>query len=225
MLNLPGQCPSVLLQVEHMKKLDAEKPRRPGRPSKADSELGPSAKVRILETALRLFYQHGIHSVGIDRIIAESQIAKMTFFKHFPTKRELILEFLKVRDERYIGWFVDTLNQLTADKKKRLAAAIDVVEIWFKSKDFRGCAFINTTAEVGSGDMQEKNLCVAHKRRLTELLEQLASEAGYHHAPLLAEQLVTVIDGATVRAQMEGAEAGIHALRCTSKAILKMHKS
>lgn len=199
--------------------------RKAGRPSKADGLNEPSAKQRIVETALLLFYKYGIHTVGVDRIIAESQVAKMTFFKHFPTKQDLVLEFLKVRDDRYMYWFAKTLTSITQDKKKQLNASIEVAERWFKDPQFRGCAFINTTADVGPGDQKEKIICVYHKRRLADFLQGLAEEAGYKNAKKLANQLLTIIDGATVRAQMDGPEAGITALRDCAKDILKSHQS
>lgn len=194
-----------------------------GRPSKilADGEL--SAKDKILETALNLFYQHGINSVGVDRIIAEADIAKMTFFKHFPTKRDLILEFLKIRDERYMNWVHDNLVSITTDEKKQLAASIEVMFRWFKLIDFRGCAFINTTAEVGPGISEEKILCVSHKKRLTKFLSDLAKKGDYKKPDVLADLLVTAIDGATIRAQMEGAEPAIKVLKLTSQILLEKY--
>lgn len=195
-----------------------------GRPSKVEGSTELSAKQRIVETALRLFYQHGIHTIGVDRIIAESQVAKMTFFNHFPTKKDLILEFLRVRDDRYMQWFETTLDSITKDKKKRLQACLKVIEIWFRDPQFRGCVFINTAAEVGPGENEEKILCVGHKKRLAEFIEAVASDAGYKQVKKLANQLVTVIDGATVRAQMDGPEAGVEALMDCAKALLKNQK-
>lgn len=199
--------------------------RKRGRPSKESAANEVCAKDRLIDTALLLFYQFGIHSVGVDRIIAESQVAKMTFFKHFPTKRDLILEFLRVRDERYMQWFVGTLDSITTDKKKRLPACVDVVALWFQDPKFRGCAFINTTVEIGSGETAEKVLCVSHKKRLREFLETVADDAGIKKSKELSDILVTLIDGATVRAQMDGAEAGVKALREAALPILKIYNS
>jgi AcrR family transcriptional regulator len=195
--------------------------RKRGRPAKSASADSPSARDRLVDTAVRLFYQHGIHAVGVDRIIEESEVAKKTFFNHFPTKRDLVLEFLRVRDERYMKWFSDTLDSITLDKKKRLAAAIRVIEMWFRDPNFRGCAFINTSADVGVGGREEKNICVSHKKRLADFLEGLAKEAGHPEPGRLASQLVTLIDGATVRAQMDGAEAGVAVLKDTAGVLLE----
>ncbi|MBY0452174.1 MAG: TetR/AcrR family transcriptional regulator, partial [Bdellovibrionaceae bacterium] len=154
--------------------------RKRGRPP-ADLGNELCAKDKLIETALRLFYRYGVNAIGVDRIIAESNVAKMTFFKHFPTKRDLILEFLRVRDLRFAAWFNKTLEAKAKNKKKKLGAAIEVIEVWFKSSDFRGCAFINTTAESGPEKNEEKVLCLGHKTHFAQILEQLAKSDGFEN--------------------------------------------
>ena len=195
-----------------------------GRPKKqlADGEL--SAKQKIVETALELFYQQGINCVGVDRIIEEAGIAKMTFFKHFPTKKDLILEFLKVRDERYLNWVDTQVKAITTNEAKQLEACLEVMAKWFQLDDFRGCAFINTTVEVGPGDNQEKLICVSHKNSLSQYLTQLATQAGYKNPEALADLLVIVIDGATIRAQMDSPAHAIPSLKQASEILLKNFK-
>ncbi|MBY0554859.1 TetR/AcrR family transcriptional regulator [bacterium] len=203
-----------------MKNMAKVTPKKRGRPP---TDLGGElcAKDKLIETTLRLFYRYGVNSVGVDRIIAESNVSKMTFFKHFPTKRDLILEFLRVRDNRFVEWFNKTLEAKITNKKKRLGAAIEVIEVWFKSSDFRGCAFINTTAESGPDHNEEKTLCLGHKIHFAKILEALAVADGYKNSKMIANRLALVIDGATIRAQMEGPQAGIEALRNLTDLILK----
>jgi AcrR family transcriptional regulator len=202
-----------------MKSMSKTIAKKRGRPP-ADLGGEPCAKDKLIETALRLFYRYGINSVGVDRIIAESNVAKMTFFKHFPTKRDLILEFLKVRDERFAIWFNEALAVKAKDKKKKLGVAIELIETWFQSADFRGCAFINTTAESGPEQNEEKALCLGHKKHFAKILEELAKNDGYKNPKVIADQLVVAIDGATVRAQMDGPKAGIESLGSLVQVIL-----
>lgn len=193
--------------------------KRKGRPP---LNLGsePCAKDKLIETALRLFYRFGIHSVGVDRIVAESNVSKMTLFKYFPTKRDLVLEFLRVRDQRYSSWFHKTLDEQPPGKPNRLYDAVEVMKSWFKSPDFRGCAFINTTAESGPEYNEEKQLCSEHKKHLLDELEIEARKAGYKDPRQVADQLLIAIDGATIRAQMDGPEAGAAALESIAAIIL-----
>lgn len=199
-------------------KKDSEKKR--GRPRATQAgEL--SAKDKLIETALKLFYRFGINSVGVDRVIEEADVAKMTFFKHFPTKRHLILEFLKIRDERFLQWFQATVAELVPKSESHLHAAISTVEIWFRNPDFRGCAFINTTVETGPEHNQEKEICSDHKKSFACILEDLAKLDGYKNPKEIADHLVLAIDGATIRAQMEGPERGIAALESIVKVLIE----
>lgn len=206
-----------------MKNMTKMNPRKRGRPP---ADLGGElcAKDKLLKTALQLFYRYGINSIGVDRIIAEAQVSKMTFFKHFPTKRDLILEFLKARDEQFSQWFKKTLESKLDNRRKRLPVAIEVIEAWFRSDDFRGCAFINTTAESGPEKNEEKSICLGHKIHFAKILEELASSDGIKNSKYIADQLVVAIDGATIRAQMDGSQAGILALRSLTSIILEQRK-
>jgi AcrR family transcriptional regulator len=144
----------------------------------------------------------------------------MTFFKHFPTKRDLILEFLKVRDERFSAWFNKTLETKLKPGKGKLSAAVETIGVWFNSPDFRGCAFINTTAESGPDKNEEKALCLGHKKHFAKILEELARQDGHQNAKIVADQLLIAIDGATIRAQMDGPQAGMTALNSLTEVIL-----
>lgn len=160
---------------------------------------------RVLETAARLFYAEGIRGVGIDRIIAESGVAKASFYRHFPSKDELVLAFLRLRHERWMHWFTSALEAACAQRGPALVRAAEVLQQWFEQPDFRGCAFINTLAEGGlSGEAI--GLVQSHKDELADCLQALAQRAG--HAPQaaarLAEQALIVVEGAIVRAQMTG---------------------
>lgn len=109
-----------------------------------------SARNRILKTALSLFNEVGVHSTGIDRIISESGVAKMTFYNHFPSKNDLITAYLGHLDER--GF--DRLKRHTIEKTKnprlQLLGIFDALEDWFQETDYRGCAFTKGLADFGN---------------------------------------------------------------------------
>ncbi|NET11247.1 MAG: helix-turn-helix transcriptional regulator, partial [Symploca sp. SIO2B6] len=118
----------------------------------------PPVRDRILAAASRLFYQEGIQNVGVDRIISESGVAKMSLYNHFKSKDALIAAWLKQRDEEWCTWFharMDALStgidvegsQLIA-AQRRLLIIFDVLYEWFEQPNFRGCAFINSTVEL-----------------------------------------------------------------------------
>src|SRR5215475_206873 len=101
------------------------------------------ARQRILGAADRLFYQNGIRAVGIDRIIAEAGVAKMTLYAHFPSKDDLILAVLRYREECVLGFFRSAIEKHEKRKQDRLRAFFSALKEWFESPGFRGCAFIN----------------------------------------------------------------------------------
>src|SRR3954462_9993225 len=100
-----------------------------------------SARERILETAYELFSRHGTRAVDVDRIIAECGIAKMTLYRNFPSKDELILAFLERRDERWTrAWLQAEAQRRGATPAQQLLAIFDTFEGWFARDDFEGCA-------------------------------------------------------------------------------------
>lgn len=162
----------------------------------------PPARERILATASRLFYQEGLRATGIDRIIAESGVAKMSFYRHFPSKADLVRAFLEARHRAWMAWFAEAVEKRVASQG--FAALAGALGEWFAQPDFRGCAFINTVAEAGADYPQ----AVEHKRELAAFVEALAKRLGLPSPDRLAAKAMIVIEGAIVRAQM-GETAGL----------------
>lgn len=111
--------------------------------------LAPSgAKERILTAAYELFSQHGIGAVGIDTIIAKAGVAKMSLYRHFKSKEELVLAFLAMRESLWTHEWLE--NEMLATSKiptTRLLAIFDIFDRWFQEPDFEGCSFINVLLE------------------------------------------------------------------------------
>jgi AcrR family transcriptional regulator len=161
-----------------------------------------SARERILSTAHRLFYLEGLQAVGIDRIIEEAGVAKMTFYRHFPSKNDLIATYLR---ERHRNW----MESLTKDVEARQAKTgggievyADILEDWFREPDFIGCAFINSVAEVHNYDSEVMNIAGIHATDMLHFLENLLAREGVADAKAVAEEAFLVIEGAIVRAHM-----------------------
>lgn len=161
------------------------------------------ARTRVLECAYRLFYRHGLRATGIDRIIAESGVAKASFYRHFPTKQALVEAYLDLRHARWMGWLESRLST-APDARAWLAALPDALDDWFRAPGFRGCAFINGHAEAGT---DAPAMTVTHKRELAARIARACSEAGLEPPQDAAADLLLAIEGAIVRAQMEGADA------------------
>lgn len=171
------------------------------------------ARQRILETADRLFYQEGLRATGIDRIIAESGVAKMSFYRHFPSKADLIATFLETRHERWLGWFEHAVDARLGKPGAGLEVIADVLREWFDEADFRGCAFINTVAESGSAEDDARRIAVEHKHRLADYLAAVAKRLHLARPQQVAEAAMIVIEGTIVRVQMTGDASSVAASR------------
>ena len=159
-------------------------------------------KERILEKATELFLRDGYHATGIDKIVAEANVAKMTLYNHFPSKNELIVAALKHRDQSWRAWFESRVNEVADTPKERLLAMFDVLQEWFVQEDFFGCAFINAAAEYGKEKESNKILDTIeeHKLLLALFVEKLAIQAGAADAKNLSLQLAALLEGAIVLA-------------------------
>ena len=110
-----------------------------------------AARERILETAFRLFYAKGIRAVGVDLIIAESGVAKATFYKHFPSKDDLVVAYLDKVDVIWSGQLRDAAAAAGPDPADQLVGLFDALGSACRRDGYRGCAFINAAAESQPG--------------------------------------------------------------------------
>ena len=174
-------------------------------PKPHESAGAPSARQRILLTAHDLFYRDGVRATGIDRIIAESGVAKLTFYRHFPAKNELILAFLEYRHELWMSWFVDALGRHGASEGAGFTPLLKTIEEWLYNPLFRGCAFINAVAELGGTQPEVLRISQRHKQEMQEVISGLLTGS---HAAAKGAAAALAVDGAIVCAQMAGPAAG-----------------
>ncbi|MDD1620930.1 MAG: TetR/AcrR family transcriptional regulator [Methylococcaceae bacterium] len=163
------------------------------------------AKDRILLTAHDLFYRDGIRATGIDKVIAESGVTKVTFYRHFPSKNDLIRAFLEYRHRRWMDWFVDAIKRHGGKPGGGLMPLVPVLEEWFCNPIYRGCAFINAVAELGGVLPDVVEICSMHKQDMVRTIAGLLPENESRQR--LAYAAATAIDGAIVRAQLESKTA------------------
>jgi AcrR family transcriptional regulator len=148
-------------------------------PSDSKRRPGGAARERILESAYELFCRSGTRAVGVDTIIARSGVAKMTLYRNFASKDELILEFLRRRDERWTRAWLQAEVQRRADGPgDRMLAIFDVFGEWFAREDFEGCAFINVMLELDDRESPVRRACVEHLAAIRGFVRELAEAAG-----------------------------------------------
>ncbi|RBO23947.1 TetR/AcrR family transcriptional regulator [Enterobacter ludwigii] len=159
-----------------------------------------SVREKILLTAHDLFYSSGFKATGVDTIIKQAKVTKVTFYRHFPGKSLLIVAYLHYRHEIWIDWFESTLRRHLAAGKTPASALSDTLYEWFISALFHGCAFINASAEAKSEENEReiKDICRNHK---TETKAKIASLTGITDEKTVNE-IMMLIDGAIIHAQM-----------------------
>ncbi|WP_346233981.1 TetR/AcrR family transcriptional regulator [Parafrigoribacterium mesophilum] len=160
------------------------------------------AKQRILDTADTLFYSIGIHTVGIDRLIKESQVTKATFYKHYRAKDNLILEYVKHRHETERAE-VETIVADATSPAEALRALLDRLLAKIEDPGFRGCAFLNIAAEFPEPQHPVRVLVTAHRDWYSELVSELFRQAEHPLPGDAADDFVLASDGA-----MSGGYAG-----------------
>jgi AcrR family transcriptional regulator len=162
------------------------------------------ARLRILETADRLFYLEGIRAVGIDRVIAEAEVAKATLYAHFPSKDDLILAVLHHREESVLEFFRTAMERHEKRTKDKLRAFFAALKDWFQGPGFRGCAFINAAVELADPQHPGSKFVREHKQRFREMIDGLVEEAvGQAHARL-TPAVAILVEGAVVTAVIHG---------------------
>jgi AcrR family transcriptional regulator len=161
----------------------------------------PTARDRILDTAYELFSRHGTRAVGVDRIIAECGIAKMTLYRNFPSKDALILAFLERRSERWTkAWLQVEAERRGETPGARLLAIFDTFDTWFQNDDFEGCSFINVMLEVVDSANPVRQASIEHLAAIRGFLRDLAAQAGIDDADAFAHQWHILMKGCIVAA-------------------------
>ncbi|PQA76576.1 TetR/AcrR family transcriptional regulator [Rhodoferax sp. TS-BS-61-7] len=153
---------------------------------------------RILEAAHKLFYSEGIRATGVDRIIEQSSVSKVTFYRQYASKDDLIRAYLDYRHENWISWFKSSLKEKSRNGSIAADALVATLRSWFVQPDFRGCAFLNAAAELGSADPEILRVVCRHKQDMSSVLDEFFSGRNLS----LGRILSVVIDGAIVHAQM-----------------------
>lgn len=175
------------------------------------------ARERILVTAHQLFYQEGIRATGIDRIIAESGVTKVTFYRHFPSKNELVCAYLEYRHRRWMEWFTDALQRHGA-ASKGLGALAPALGEWFSDPGFRGCAFINSVTELGGSLPQVLDITRSHKQDMTAAIAGLLPSSRRREQQ--ARAIAVAVDGAIIHVQFdETPEAALKSLAVLLKGL------
>jgi AcrR family transcriptional regulator len=179
----------------------------------------PAPRERLLDAADALFYEEGICSVGVDRILREADVARASLYTSFGSKDELVRAYLEQRSGAWRAIVAETLPTRWATPRERIAGIFAMLGEWFAAPGYRGCPFINASAEAEPGGPVQQ-VADRHRAWVRELFAGLAREAGAGDPDGVSAQLVLLYDGAMVGAQLDRSAAPATAAQAAATAIL-----
>jgi AcrR family transcriptional regulator len=184
------------------------------------SEERKPVRERILEAASEMFYRDGIRAVGIDAIIARSGVAKMSLYRHFPSKDALVAAWLEDRNNFFWQRWDRAQASRAGNPQGQLEAILDMVAATASHPKWRGCPFLNTGTEFPETDRPARAVILANKRAVRERLATLAAAAGAREPDLLAQQLQLLIDGAYAIGQSLGPDGPARTVAGAGRALI-----
>jgi AcrR family transcriptional regulator len=168
----------------------------------------PVARQRILDSAYDLFSRRGVRAVGIEEVIERAAVAKATLYRHFPSKNDLVLEFLRQRETVWThGWVEAEARKRSETPEGRLLAIFDLFDEWFHRDDFEGCSFINVMIETADLTHPIGRASAEHLENIRGVLRSLADEAGLRDTDEFARSFHILMKGSIVQAAEGDAEA------------------
>ena len=158
----------------------------------------PSARERIFDTASELFYRKGIRAVGVETIAARADTTKMSLYRSFPSKDELVSEWLRDHDVKFWLTWDSMARKFPGEPRKQLQASFALLAKHVSDPRARGCPMANAAVEITERDHPARRVIESHKAKLRARLAGLCELAGAHEPALLADELFLLMEGAQV---------------------------
>lgn len=183
---------------------------------------GPSARERIVRAARRMFYEQGIRAVGVDAIVTAAGATKMSLYRNFASKDELVAACLAERIESFWGWWDATVARARpeGDARAQILALYEALGARAVTPGFRGCPMTNAAIEFPEPDHPGRRLCESHKRELRDRLMALSERAGARDPATLADGLTLLFEGAYASSQTFGPDGPARSAAPTAEGLL-----
>jgi AcrR family transcriptional regulator len=156
----------------------------------------PSARERLIEMAIELFYQEGIRAIGIDTVVARSGVSKSSLYRTFASKDELIAAFAEEQNRRFWQWWDETVRRHVGEPRRQIEVLFEGIFAQISNPQFRGCPFINLATEFPDRQHPGTAIACANKREVCKRLRVMARDLGARDPRQLGDQLALLIDGA-----------------------------
>jgi len=172
--------------------------------AKSDAAPEPSAREKILATASDLFYREGIRAVGVDTIVEKSGVAKTSLYRWFPSKDALVAAFLDDQNQRFWQWWDKVAARHPDAPREQFRALLSGMLKRLAHPQYRGCPFMNTTAEFAQSEHPGRLVARANRQEMRRRLRDLVAAMGVRDPDRLSDRLSLLITGAYASAQVLG---------------------
>jgi AcrR family transcriptional regulator len=181
----------------------------------------PRVRDRIFETACDLFYKHGIRDVGVDLIATEAGTNKMSFYRSFASKDELVAEYLEQKGREFWVWWDGIVAAHADDARAQIEALFDAYVTTTCFEDSRGCAFANASVEIADEDHPARHVAVRQKTEMRQRFRTLAAQAGAAKADELGDALMLLMEGGYLtRRTFEHGDGPLQAAALTARVLI-----
>lgn len=181
-----------------------------------------SARDRIFDAAREMFYQKGIRAVGVESIAAEANATKMTLYRNFTSKDELVAECLRDQSKEAMGWWDDIIAPHVGNPRAQLEALFDAFATKTCESRSRGCPLGNAAIELDEEEHPARQVAVDHKREMHRRLVDLTRAAGAKD-DILADGLMLLIDGAYLTRVTLGEGGPVRHVAVIARELINLH--
>jgi len=190
----------------------------------APTEPITNTRDRITAAALNLFYVHGFHAVGIDRVIKDVGVTKTTFYNHFESKDDLVIAAIEMRDRWEHTAFAETLARHTdGTPKDTIIAFFRALDEWFSDPRYKGCIFMSACTEFPSPNDPVNAAARKHFTHTRKEIANLARVAGLNEPDALAERIEVLLQGALITRLTTGNDNAVRAAQAIAEHLITAH--
>jgi AcrR family transcriptional regulator len=186
-------------------------------------ETRTSAREVILQTAADLFFREGFRAVGVDTIIKQAEVAKMTLYRYFPSKDDLIVAYLQDANDKFWDWVNGSTAHAASQPRVQLIAFFKALEKLVTSPQCYGCPFLNAVVDFPADSHPGHQVALEHKQSVRSRFRELAHQAGAHAPGVLADQLLLLMDGAFMAVRMYGVNNPAAHVAEAAEALIELH--
>jgi AcrR family transcriptional regulator len=172
-----------------------------------------SARDRLLTAASQLFHENGVQATGVDSIVAEAGVAKATFYRHFPSKDDLVVAWLRDSRTRWLDRIRADVDSGGIDAAQRIPKFFEVLADWLETESYRGSPYLNTLVEIRDPAHPARRIIREYFQEFQDYLDGLIAAAGYRDSRRLAAALEILTLGSVSLAVARGSRAPVMAAR------------